>query len=93
MQKHHGVAEDCSSFLQISLEAGQHHRALHCEREQSVTGLLTYSADGGVAHRTPRSRRHEVSSDKRCDVDVVGLAQVESIELEGFFRTRGQFSQ
>ena len=49
-----------------------------------MTGLLTYSADGGVAHRTLRSRRHEVSSDKRCD--VVGLAQEESIELDGFFR-------
>ena len=63
------VAGDCS-FLQISLEAGQDHRALHCEREQSLTGL-TYSA-ARVAHLALCSRRHEVSSGKRCDV---GLAQ------------------
>ena len=79
LQKHHGVARDCS-FLQISLEAGQHHRALHCEREreQSVTGP-TNLFGRRVAHRTlsaavGRDVRHEVRSCERCDV---GLAQEE----------------
>ena len=77
LQKHHGVARDCS-FLQISLEAGQHHRALHCEREQSVTGPADLFGRR-VAHRTlsaavGRDVRHEVSSCERCDV---GPAQEE----------------
>ena len=79
LQKHHGVARDCS-FLQISLEAGQHHRALHCEweREQSLTGPADLFGRR-VAHRTLSAAvgidvRHEVSSCERCDV---GLAQEE----------------